>query len=164
MVKYTTVDYTTKDVPDHQSGHSSRRMLPSSSGASCCFIHRSGTYVADLQWLIPLNRYNVTHQREVTLHRTEEAIPVLLGGNDRRFSPVGTTEESRVFDPTFELLIPSICPNVVYVAGRVSILLTNREIRHTNYANNQLVLRAINSDNQRIIHDVDISQELAVVE
>ena len=28
---------------DHQSGQRSRRLFPSSSGASCCFIHRSGT-------------------------------------------------------------------------------------------------------------------------
>lgn len=30
----------------YQSGHKSRRMFPSSSGASCCFIHLSGTWIS----------------------------------------------------------------------------------------------------------------------
>ena len=42
-----------------------------------------------------------THQWEVTLHGTQEAMPVLLGTNDGRLSFVRAAEEGRVLHPTF---------------------------------------------------------------
>lgn len=119
-IYYNELQYHDIDgrILDHQSGHRSRRWpLPSSSGASCCFIHRSGTCVADLEWRNSFHKYDVAHQWEVALHRTEEPMSVLLRADDRRLSPVRATKESRILDPTFELLIPSVCPDVVYVAG-----------------------------------------------
>jgi hypothetical protein len=83
----------------YQSGQSSRRLFPSSSGASCCFIQRSGTYPI----LVNSSRkcsWSGAYNREITLHRAQEALSVLSRADNRWFAFVGaTSKESRIFDP-----------------------------------------------------------------
>ena len=93
-IYYAGLQYEHRCVPGHQSGHNSRRLLPSSSGASCCFIHRSGTCVAGLQWFVSFDKHNIAYQGEITLHCTKKAMSILLGADDSRFPPVSTAEES----------------------------------------------------------------------
>jgi hypothetical protein len=62
---------------DHQSGQRSSKMFPSSSGASFCFIHRSGTYKITIRLKLSVaEEQDGSHQWKIALHSAEESLTV----------------------------------------------------------------------------------------
>ncbi len=55
-----------------------------------------------------------TYKREISLHRAEEAIAVVLWADDGRFAFIGApTQEGGILDPILQLFVESIGSNVV---------------------------------------------------
>lgn len=98
---------------NHQSGHKSRSALPSSSGESCCFIHRSGTCSLRYEKTQCISKRN-TYQWKIAFHRAEEPLPILFGGNDGWLSLGTASKECRVLNPAFQLLVPGVCTDIIY--------------------------------------------------
>jgi len=96
----------------YQSGHNSSKCESSSnSGASFCFIQRSG-----ISKIVSDNgaaRRTWTHEREVAFHGSKESLAILLWGNDGRFTPTGSTQKGRLLYPTFQFLVPCVRSNVI---------------------------------------------------
>lgn len=108
----------------HQSGHKSSKAFPSSSGESFCFIQRSGTCDCHCQsedWHTSQIQSHYTHKREITLHSTEEPLPVLFRCDNCRLALPCPCKECRFLDPTFKLLVPCVCSNVVW--NKISCML-----------------------------------------
>ena len=73
-----------------------------------------------------------TYQREISLHRAEESLPILLRSHDGRLAFASTTEECGFFHPALQLLIPSVRSDVVYGKRTISIRLRPGEWNGTD--------------------------------
>lgn len=82
------------------------------------------------------------YQWEISLHRTSEALFVLLGSDDSWRLP---TSASQVLNPALESLVPRERTDVV---------------NHSKYKFFGVI---INTNEQGVVHDIDALQELGVV-
>lgn len=62
---------------------------------------------------------------------------LILSGRDDRWLLSTPTKESRFLDPTLKLLIPCKCPDEVH------------------YANDKFLIIFVNTDEKRVVHDVE---------
>jgi hypothetical protein len=83
--------------------------------------------------------------------RRSDRRPTLAYGQDEKL-----TEESRLFDPAFEALVPCVRADVIYRQSLSSARFARREKVnvHTDDADNQFGFRGIHSDHERVIHHV----------
>lgn len=103
-----------------------------------------------------------TYQREVAFHRTKESLPVLFGGNNGGLSLSTASKECGVLDPAFEFLIPSVRTDIIYPSREYAASPIKSKML-TDNTHNEFVINAVYSDDERIVHNVDVLKELAVI-
>lgn len=103
----------------YQSGHRSVR-FESSSGASFCFIQRSGIWNEEVEKIsLKMESQTIKYQREISFHCAHESLSILLRCNNSRLASTSAQERS-LLHPTLQLLVPCICSNVIYAYKLIS--------------------------------------------